>query len=162
MKLTASMVYDIALMLRIIYIVWRGWEQGMVSELLRLAGWLAALVLVTVYAEPWSQKVCQALSGGQAPPPLLVSVVQAVLSLLLVSASLAVSRLLARIASARHGGDGILSLTNRLLGAALGIGEALVTAYALVFVLNILTMFINTTWLNGDILAKTIVLRRFL
>ena len=65
-------------------------------------------------------------------------------------------------ASARHGGDGILSLTNRLLGAALGIGEALVTAYALVFVLNILTMFINTTWLNGDILAKTIVLRRFL
>ena len=54
MKLTASMVYDIALMLLIIYIVWRGWEQGMVSELLRLAGWLAALMLegLTVVVSP--------------------------------------------------------------------------------------------------------------
>lgn len=162
MKLTASMVYDIALMLLIIYIVWRGWEQGMVSEVLRLAGWLAALVLVTVYAKPWAEQICMALSGGQAPQSLLVSVVQTVLSLLLVSASLAVARWLARIASARHGGDGILSLTNRLLGAALGIGEALVTAYALVFVLNLLTLFVNTTWLNSGILARTIVLRLFL
>ncbi len=230
MKLTAGMVYDIILMLMVLHILWRGWQQGLISELLRLAGWGAAIVLVAVYAGPWAEKVYHAvvekhavaavasaipaevltamesgaaamnqlqavldslsgILGGQVLDeassaailsilsqdagslaqaitqtvlqPMLVSVVQMVVSLLILVGCLGVSRALARMAASR-GRDGILSMTNRLLGLALGIGEALVSAWAFVFVLDLLTLFIDTSWLNGQVLEQTFFIRLLL
>ena len=230
MKLTAGMVYDIILMLLVLHILWRGWQQGLISELLRLAGWGAAIVLVAVYAGPWAEKVYHAvvekhavaavaaaipaevltamesgaaamnqlqavldslsgILGGQVLDeassaailsilsqdagslaqaitqtvlqPMLVSVVQMVVSLLILIGCLGVSRALARMAASR-GRDGILSMTNRLLGLALGIGEALVSAWAFVFVLDLLTLFIDTSWLNGQVLEQTFFIRLLL
>ena len=221
MKLTAGMVYDIILMLTCLYILWRGWRQGLVSELLRLAGWVAAIVLISVYAGPWAERIYHAvvepravdavataippevlsamesgaaavaqlqsaldglsgLLGGQIIDeatagtilsllnqdagnlaqaitqtmlqPMLISLVQVVVSLLILVVSLALFR----------DGDGILSMTNRLLGLALGLGEALVSAWALVFILDLLTLFIDTPWLNAGILQQTFFIRRFL
>lgn len=230
MHLNASMIYDIVMLLVFLYIVWRGWRQGMVSELLRLAGWGAALVLVAVYSAPWAEKVYHAvvearavqavaaaipadvtaalesgaaaveslqsvldslggLLGGQliAPEsaatifalfqqdagslaqivtqtilqPMLISVVQLVLSILMLVVCLSISRGLARLAAA-GGRGGFLSFTNRLLGLVLGIGEGLVTAYVYVFILSLLAMFVTTDWLSQDILHKTIFVRLFL
>ena len=198
MKLTAGMVYDIILMLLVLHILWRGWQQGLISELLRLAGWGAAIVLVAVYAGPWAEKVYHAVvekhavaavasaipaevltaaailsilsqdAGSLAQAitqtvlqPMLVSVVQMVVSLLILIGCLGVSRALARMAASR-GRDGILSMTNRLLGLALGIGEALVSAWAFVFVLDLLTLFIDTSWLNGQVLEQTFFIRLLL
>ncbi len=230
MKLTAGMVYDIILMLMCLYILWRGWRQGLVSELLRLAGWVAAIVLISVYAGPWAERIYHAvvepravdavaaaippevlsamesgaaavaqlqsaldglsgLLGGQIIDeatagtilsllnqdagnlaqaitqtmlqPMLISLVQVVVSLLILVVSLALFRALARLAASRDG-DGILSMTNRLLGLALGLGEALVSAWALVFILDLLTLFIDTPWLNAGILQQTFFIRRFL
>lgn len=230
MKLTAGMVYDIILMLMVLHILWRGWRQGLVSELLRLAGWVAAIILVALYAGPWAEKVYHAvvekhavaavaasipgevltamengaaamnqlqavldslsgILGGQVLDegssaailtilsqdagslaqaitqtvlqPMLVSVVQMVVSLLILIACLGVSRALARMAASRRG-DGILSMTNRLLGFGLGIGESLVSAWAFVFVLDLLTVFVETSWLNPQVLQQTFFIRRFL
>ncbi len=230
MKLTAGMVYDIILMLMVLHILWRGWQQGLVSELLRLAGWAAAIILVAVYAEPWAERIYHSvveqrvvaavaasipaevitamesgaaamtqlqavldslsgILGGQVLDesssaailamlsqntgslaqaitqtvlqPMLVSVVQMVVSVLILIVCLGISRALARLAASRHG-DNILSMTNRLLGLGLGIGEGLVSAWAFVFVLDLLTLFVDTSWLNGQVLQQTFFIRRLL
>ena len=230
MRFSASMVYDIVLMAIFVFIVWRGWRQGALSAVVRLAGWAAALILVAVYSRPWAEQIYhtvveqQAINavtaaipaemisamesgaiavqsiqevlnnltgifGGQVIDnttansiiimlqqdagtlaqiitqtvlqPMLVSLIQAILSILMVVGCLCVSRLLARLLRAR-GGSGILSLTNRFLGAGLGVGEGLVTAYAYVFVLSLLAAFISTGWFSRQILMQSVIVRLFL
>ena len=230
--MTANMVYDIVLMVLFVYIVWRGWHQGMLSEVLRLGGWVAAAVLIGLYASPWAEKIYHVVMEPRAvsavtsaiPPdvtaalengavaaqslqeilnslggllggqildgdtvnsilsmlrqdpgslaqaitqtvlqPLLVTLAQVVLSLVMLSVCLFISRALAKMVAARRARrDNILSMTNRLLGLALCIGEGLVTVYVYVFCLSLLALFINTSWFSQDILHDTIFVRLFL
>ena len=53
----ARTVYDLILAAIIVLIAIRGWRQGLLSEILRLAGWVAAAVLVTRYAGTWAQSI---------------------------------------------------------------------------------------------------------
>ncbi len=57
MHLTAGMVYDGILVVLVLYILFRGWHQGAASELIRLAGWGAAIVLVSLFAGPWAERI---------------------------------------------------------------------------------------------------------
>ena len=230
MKITAGMVYDIVLMLTMLLTLWRGWHQGLLSELVRLAGWIGAVVLVSVYVSGWAEKIytsfieAKAVSavaaaipadvitalesgalaiqslqdilnslkgffGGQIVDqatvnqiitmfqqdagslaqiitqtilrPMLLTVVQVALSLLILSACLTVSRLLARLVAVRRG-DGIVSMTNRMLGAVLGFGEGVVTAYVMVFVLSLLATFFSNQIISQQILHDTRIVRLFL
>lgn len=230
MKVSASLVYDIVLAVVVLFIVWRGWHQGLLSELMRIAGWVAAAVLVSMYAAQWAQSIYTAVVAPRAveaveaaiPPdvlsamesgavaveslqrvldslrgffggqtmdpatanriiellrqdagslaqlitenvlqPVLVTAVQAVLSLLVLCGCLAVSRLLARLVAAR-GGDGILSMTNRLLGLVLGFGEALITAYIFVSVLLLLAGFFSNEIISQEILQQTYIVKLFI
>lgn len=94
--------------------------------------------------------------------PVMVSIVQMVLGAVILLGCLMIARFLARLVASRRRRNSILSMTNRLLGLALGIGEGLITAYAYVFVLSLLVLFINTSWLNQDILHSTYLVRLFL
>ena len=230
MKLTAGMVYDIILALCMLFIIWRGWRQGLLSEIVRIAGWVAAAVLVSMYAAGWAQRIYaaaiepRALSAVEAaiPPdvisamesgavaieslqqilnslsgffggqvvdqttanrivemfrqdagtlaqlitqnvlqPVLVTAVQTLLSLLVLAGCLAVSRLLARLVAARKG-DGILSMTNRLLGMALGVGEGLLTGWIFVSVLTLLAGLFTNDIISPEILQGTFLVRLFL
>ena len=53
-------------------------------------------------------------------------------------------------------------MTNRLLGAALGFGEGLVTAYIFVFVLSLLAVFFSNKVISQQILQQTRLVRLFL
>lgn len=230
MRLNISMLYDMALMLIFIFIVWRGWRQGVLSELLRLAGWAAALVLVAIYSAPWAERLYHAavepralsavaaaipadvlsamengaeavqslqailnslngIFGGQVIDdatataivnmlrqdagslaqivtqtvlqPMLIPLVQALLSVALLSGCLWLSRTLARLVAAKKS-DGILSMTNRLLGMVLGVGEGLVSAYVYVFLLSLAAVFVNTSWLSQDVLRNGVVVSLFM
>ena len=228
----ARTVYDLILAAIIVLIAIRGWRQGLLSEILRLAGWVAAAVLVTRYASGWAESIYHTVLeprtvakvaavipegamgamngvaaamqtiqniinslggflGGQlitpdaatailnmagqdtaslaraisstVLQPVLVSLVQMVLGAVILVACLVVARFLARlVASGRRKKDSILSMTNRLLGLALGFGEGLVTGWAFVFLLSLLVLFVNTSWLNQDILHSTYLVRLFL
>ena len=228
----ARTVYDLILAAIIILIAIRGWRQGLLSEILRLAGWVAAAVLVTRYAGAWAEsiyhtvleprtvaKVAAAIPAGAMGAmngvaaamqtiqnvinslggflgsqlitpetatailnmagqdsaslaraiastvlqPVMVSLVQMVLGAVILVVCLFVARFLARlVASGRRRRDSILSMTNRLLGLALGFGEGLVTGWAFVFILSLLVLFVNTSWLNQDILHSTYLVRLFL
>ncbi len=227
----ARTVYDLILVAIVLLIAIRGWRQGMLSEVLRLAGWVVAAVLVTQYARNWAEKIYQVvlepntiakvaevmpanasaiMSSGVAAlqtiqnilnslsgllgghvidqqtanailniagqdnatlaraiadtvlRPVLVSAVQMVLGGFILFGCLFAARFLARLTVSRRRKNSILSMTNRLLGLALGIGEGLVSAYVYVFVLSLLVLFINTSWLNQDILHSTYLVRLFL
>ena len=230
MKLNASMVYDIIVALVILVTLWRGFRLGLVSELVRLAGWLGAVILVSQYVAGWAeivytrfiepravsavaeaippdvlsamesgavaieslQEILNSLRGffgGQVVDqttanqiiamfrqdagslaqiitqtilrPVLITAVQALMSLLILVVCLAVTRVLAKLVAARRG-DGIGSMTNRLLGAALGFGEGLVTAYIFVFVLSLLAVFFSNKVISQQILQQTRLVRLFL
>lgn len=230
MKLTAGMIYDIVLALCLLFIVWRGWHQGLLSELMRIAGWVAAAMLVSMYAAQWAESIYTAVIAPRAveavqaaiPPdvlsamesgavaveslqrvldslqgffggqtmdpatanriiellrqdagslaqlleqyvlrPVLMSAVQGVLSLLVLLGCLTVSRFLARLVAARKG-EGILSMTNRLLGMALGVGEGLLTAWIFVSVLGLLAGLISSDFISPEILQSTFLVRLFL
>ena len=230
MKLNASMIYDIILMLCVLFMIWRGWRQGLVSELVRIAGWLGAVILVTRYVNGWAERAYYSFIEPQAvtavakaiPPdvlsamesgavaieslqeilnslkgffggqvvnqatadqiiemfrqdagslaqiitqtvlrPVLLTVVQVALGLLVLGLSMAVSKFLARLVSARRS-DGIGSMTNRLLGSVLGFGEGLVTAYIFVFVLSLLSVFFSNQIISRQILENTRIVRLFL
>ena len=230
MKLSPGMVYDIIVALVILFTLWRGFRQGLVSELVRLAGWIGAVVLVSVYVDGWAQYIYtsyiekQAVSavaaaipqdvlnameggalaveslqeilnslrgffGGQVVDqttadqiialfrqdagslaqiitqtilqPVLITLVQVALSLLILTVCLTVTKFLARLVAARRG-DGIASMTNRLLGGALGFGEGLVSAYIFVFVLSLLAVFFSNGVISQEILHDTRLVRLFL
>ncbi len=232
MHFSAGMVYDIVLIVMFLYILWRGWRQGMVSELVRLAGWVAAIVLVSVYSAQWAEKlyhgfveqiavnavakaippdvisalesgalavqslqeILNSLNGffGSQPvdattvnniitmfqqdagslaqiitqtvlQPVLITVSQVLLGFLLLEGCLFVSRLIARLVAAhRRNTDSLLSMTNRILGLALGFGEGLATVYVYVFLLSLAAMFVSTKWLSQDVLQGTVFVRLFL
>lgn len=232
MHFTPSMVYDIVLVMIFLGILVRGWHQGMISELVRLAGWAAAIVLVCMYSGPWAEKlyhgfveqiavsavakaippdVISALESGALAvqslqdilnslhgffgtqtvdaatvnniiamfqqdagslaqivtrtvlQPVLITVSQVLLSILLLEGCLFISRALARLVAAhRRDTDSLVSMTNRLLGLALGFGEGLVTVYVYVFLLSLVMTFFTTDWLNQQVLQNTIFVRLFL
>ena len=93
--------------------------------------------------------------------PVLMAVVQVALSLLFLAAVLAVTRIFAKLFSARRS-DGVGSLTNRMLGAVLGFGEGLVTAYIFVFVLSLLAVFFSNRIISQQILQSTHIVKLFL
>lgn len=230
MKLDAGMVYDIILLVSVLFMIWRGWHQGLVSELVRIAGWLGALLLVTRYVPGWAERlyssfiepravsaVAKAIPpdvlsamesgavaieslqeilnslkgffGGQVVDqttasqiiemfrqdagslaqiitttilrPMLLTVAQVALSLLILGACMTVSRFLAKLVAARRH-DGIGSMTNRLLGSVLGLGEGLVTAYLFVFVLSLLAVFFSNQIISQQILHSTRLVKLFL
>lgn len=230
LKLSAGMVYDAIVALVILLTLWRGWRQGVLSELVRLLGWVAAVVLISMYVGGWAERIyasflepkavtavaeaippdmlsamesgavaveslqevlnsLRGFFGGQVVDqatvdqitallrqdagslaqiitqtvlrPVLLTLVQAVLSILLLAACLTVSKLLARLVAARRS-DGIGSMTNRLLGAALGFGEGLVTAYIFVFVLSLLAVFFSNSVISQATLQNTRLVRLFL
>ena len=227
----ARTVYDLVLAAIILLIAFRGWRQGLLSEILRLAGWVAAAVLVTRYAGVWAEqiyhtvleprtvaKVAAAIPAGAGAAmgnvaaamqtiqnvlnsmggvlggqiitpetagailnmagqdaaglaraicatvlqPVLVSLVQMVLGALILIGCLIVARFFARLFASGKRRDSILSMTNRLLGLALGFGEGLVTGWAFVFLLDVVTLFVSTSWLNQQILHNTYLVRLFL
>lgn len=230
MKVTAGMVYDIVLAVIVLFIVWRGWRQGLLSELVRIAGWVAAAILVSLYAAQWAESIYTALVEPRAvsaveaaiPPdvlsamesgalaieslqeilnsltgffggqvvdqstanaiismfrqdagslaqiitqyvlrPMLLATVKLLLSLLVLMGCLIVSRLLARLVAARRS-DSFLSMTNRLLGLALGVGEGLLTAWILVSVLSLAAGLVSNDIISPQILQGTHLVRLFL
>ncbi len=230
MKVTAGMVYDVIVAMVILLTLFRGLRQGVVSEIVRLLGWVAAAVLIGVYVSGWAEQIYasvvepRALSavtqaippdmvnamnsgadavqslqqvlnnltgffGGQVVDqsaadqivamlrqntgslaqamtqtilqPVLLTLIKAVLSILLLAACTTVSRLLAKLLSARKG-DGVASMTNRLLGGALGFGEGVVTAYVFVFVLSLLAVFFSNKFISQAVLQDTLLVRLFL
>ncbi len=74
MKLDAGMVYDIILLISVLFMIWRGWHQGLVSELVRIAGWLGALLLVTRYVPGWAER----LYGSVIEPQAVKAVAKAI------------------------------------------------------------------------------------
>ena len=230
LKVTAGMVYDVIVAMVILLTLFRGLRQGVVSEIVRLLGWVAAAVLIGVYVSGWAEQIYasvvepRALSavtqaippdmvnamnsgadavqslqqvlnnltgffGGQVVDqsaadqivamlrqntgslaqamtqtilqPVLLTLIKAVLSILLLAACTTVSRLLAKLLSARKG-DGVASMTNRLLGGALGFGEGVVTAYVFVFVLSLLAVFFSNKFISQAVLQDTLLVRLFL
>ena len=93
--------------------------------------------------------------------PVLTTAVQVGLSLLVLGGCLLVSRFIAKLVAARKG-DSIGTMTNRLLGAVLGFGEGLVTAYIFVFVLSLLAVFFSNKIISQQILQSTHLVRLFL
>ncbi len=230
MKVTAGMVYDVIVAMVILLTLFRGFRQGVVSEIVRLLGWVAAAVLIGIYVGGWAEQiyvsviepravnaVTQAIPpdmvnamnsgadavqslqqvlnnltgffGGQVVDqstadqivamlrqntgslaqamtqtilqPVLLTLIKAVLSILLLAACTTVSRFLAKLLAARKG-DGVASMTNRLLGGALGFGEGLVTAYVFVFVLSLLAVFFSNNIISQAVLQDTMLVRLFL
>ncbi len=230
MKVTAGMVYDVIVAMVILLTLFRGFRQGVVSEIVRLLGWVAAAVLIGIYVGGWAEQiyvsviepravnaVTQAIPpdmvnamnsgadavqslqqvlnnltgffGGQVVDqstadqivamlrqntgslaqamtqtilqPVLLTLIKAVLSILLLAACTTVSRFLAKLLAARKG-DGVASMTNRLLGGALGFGEGLVTAYVFVFVLSLLAVFFSNAIISQAVLQDTMLVRLFL
>ena len=53
-------------------------------------------------------------------------------------------------------------MTNRMLGAVLGFGEGVVTAYVMVFVLSLLATFFSNQIISQQILHDTRIVRLFL
>ena len=95
--------------------------------------------------------------------PVLITVSQVLLGFLLLEGCLFVSRLIARLVAAhRRNTDSLLSMTNRILGLALGFGEGLATVYVYVFLLSLAAMFVSTKWLSQDVLQGTVFVRLFL
>ena len=137
--MSASKVYDIILLCLFVYNVWHGWRQGILSVIVRLAGWTAAIML----------------------PPVLVKDQQALPAVLVFLVCLVASRFLANLVTPRRKG-GILSQTNRILGLALGIGEGLLTAYVFVFILTLWSTFAPSSIISRQILHNTFFVRLFL
>ena len=52
-------VYDIALVVIFAYIIIRGWRQGILAAVLRLAGWAAALFIIVKFTQGWAQTIYQ-------------------------------------------------------------------------------------------------------
>lgn len=219
-----SWIYDLIFVLIFVFLILRGWRQGVMATLLRLLGWVVAAFIIVGWAEPWAgtvyntvleapvtaavsaaipadainamnstadaveslQQVLDNLSGilggriiddsaantivellrqdgtslAQAITqtvlePVLLGLLQLVISLAILAVCLMVFRFLARLSGRGSRGRGILGKVNKLLGGALGAAEGLAVAYVYAFVLSALASAITVEWLTPAIVNST-------
>ena len=53
----SSIVYDLILIGIFIFVIRRGWRQGILSTLIRLLGWVAAVVVIFGFSQQWAEKI---------------------------------------------------------------------------------------------------------
>lgn len=56
-----SWIYDLIFVLIFVFLILRGWRQGVMATLLRLLGWVAAAFLVVSFAKSWAGTVYDAV-----------------------------------------------------------------------------------------------------
>lgn len=52
-----SWIYDLIVLAVILLIAWRGSRQGILSSVIRLLGWVAAVTLIMGFAQEWAEKL---------------------------------------------------------------------------------------------------------
>ena len=50
-------IYDLIFVLIFVFLILRGWRQGVMATLLRLLGWVVAVFVIIGWAEPWAESV---------------------------------------------------------------------------------------------------------
>ena len=217
-------IYDLILVLIFVFLILRGWRQGVMATLLRLLGWVAAAFIIIGWAGEWSgdvyesvvekpvtaavsaaipadavnamndtadaveslQGVLDELSGilggreidassadaivtllrqdgtslaeaitETVLEPVLLGVLQAVISLGILIVCLFVFRALSRLSAHGSRGRGVLGKVNKLLGGALGAVEGLAVGYVYAFLLSALASALTVDWLTPAIVRGT-------
>ena len=55
--MNAGTIFDLILAVMFIFAIVRGWRQGALSAVVRLAGWVVAFGVIAVYSMPWAEQV---------------------------------------------------------------------------------------------------------
>lgn len=59
-------LYDLILIAIFAFVIWRGWRQGILSTLIRLLGWLAAVTVIFGFSQQWAETIYFALIEPRA------------------------------------------------------------------------------------------------
>lgn len=94
--------------------------------------------------------------------PVLLSVLELVISLAVLVVCLGVFRFLARASARGSRGRGILGKVNKLLGGALGVAESLAVSYVYAFLLSALASALTVEWLSPAVVNGTVLVSRLL
>ena len=94
--------------------------------------------------------------------PVLLGLLEVVISLAILVVCLAVFRFLARLSGRNARGHGVLGKVNKLLGGALGVVEAVAVAYVYAYVLTALAGVVTVDWLSPSIVNGTALVSRML
>lgn len=87
--------------------------------------------------------------------PVLLGVLQAVVSLGILIVCLFVFRTLSRLSARGRRGRGVLGKVNQLLGGILGAAEGVAVAYVYAFLLSALASALTVDWLTSSIVNST-------
>ena len=217
-------IYDLILVLIFVFLILRGWRQGVMATLLRLLGWVVAAFVIIGWAGEWSGRVYESvvekpvtaavsaaipadavnamnstadaveslqgvldelsgILGGReidassadaivamlrqngaslaeaitqtVLEPVLLGVLQAVISLGILVVCLFVFRFLSRLSAHGSRGRGILGKVNKILGGVLGAVESVAVAYVYAFLLSALASALTVDWLTPSIVNST-------
>ncbi len=217
-------IYDLILVLIFVFLILRGWRQGVMATLLRLLGWVVAAFVIIGWAGEWSGSVYESvvekpvtaavsaaipadavnamnstadaveslqgvldelsgILGGReidassadaivamlrqdgaslaeaitqtVLEPVLLGVLQAVISLGILVVCLFVFRFLSRLSAHGSRGRGILGKVNKILGGVLGAVESVAVAYVYAFLLSALASALTVDWLTPSIVNST-------
>lgn len=217
-------IYDLILVLVFVFLILRGWRQGVMATLLRLLGWVVAAFVIIGWAGEWSGRVYESvvekpvtaavsaaipadavnamndtadaveslqgvldelsgILGGReidassadaivamlrqdgasladaitqtVLEPVLLGVLQAVISLGILIVCLFVFRGLSRLSAHGSRGRGILGKVNKILGGVLGAVEGLAVSYVYAFLLSALASALTVDWLTPAIVNGT-------
>lgn len=217
-------IYDLILVLIFVFLILRGWRQGVMATLLRLLGWVMAAFVIIGWAGEWSGRVYESvvekpvtaavsaaipadavnamnstadaveslqgvldelsgILGGReidassadaivamlrqdgaslaeaitqtVLEPVLLGVLQAVISLGILVVCLFVFRFLSRLSAHGSRGRGILGKVNKILGGVLGAVESVAVAYVYAFLLSALASALTVDWLTPSIVNST-------
>ena len=94
--------------------------------------------------------------------PVLLGLLQVVISLAILVVCLMVFRFMARLSGRNARGRGVLGKVNKLLGGALGVVEAIAVAYVYAYVLMALAGAVTVDWLSPAIVNSTALVSRML
>lgn len=94
--------------------------------------------------------------------PVLLGILQAVISLGILIVCLFVFRGLSRLSARGSRGRGVLGKVNKLLGGALGAAEGLAVAYVYAFLLSALANALTVEWLTPAIVNGTSLVSKLL
>ena len=224
-------IYDLILVLIFVFLILRGWRQGVMATLLRLLGWVVAAFVIIGWAGEWSGRVYESvvekpvtaavsaaipadavnamnstadaveslqgvldelsgILGGReidassaeaivsmlrqdgasladaitqtVLEPVLLGILQAVISLGILVVCLFVFRGLSRLSAHGNRGRGVLGKVNMLLGGALGAAEGLAVSYIYAFLLSALAKALTVDWLTPAIVNGTSLVSKLL
>ena len=233
-------VYDIILLVLFAYIIIRGWRNGILSSVLRMAGWAIAVFLIVAFTAHWAQLIyqnflepwavssvassipdetiaamnsgadaltqiqgvvdslsslvdkintmfggnldidtdvaleLQGLMGMDATQlatlitqmilqPVLIAVARVALSAVILLVSVLLFNFLSRLSAKRtKEGEGALTRTNQIIGAAAGVLECVAVGFVAAYVLELIAGMVNRSWLSPEVLQKTYLLRVFM